>query len=129
MTTSTKLELALHDLSVLMNRIRSQHKMMRAFAKNHNDLEQVTLEHFVQATVSHDGIGDVMEHIHSLVVGSDDLKNLGNVGVLTLLANNFEVNQLVNSGKYINNVVMRKLCTRKVIRVYRFGFTATSLPA
>lgn len=96
MTTSTKLELTLHELSDLMNRIRSQHKLMRAFAKNHNDLEQVTLERFVDAIVSHDtmSIEGLMERIHLLVVGSDDFENLGNVGLLKLLANNFEVNKL-----------------------------------
>lgn len=96
MTASTKLELTLHELSDLMNRIRSQHKLMRSFAKNYNDLEQVTMERFVQSIISQDstGIGGLLERIHLLVVGSDDFESLGSVGVLKLLANNFEVNQL-----------------------------------
>lgn len=83
---------------------------MRAFAKNHNDLEQVTLERFVQATISHDtmSIGGLLERIHALVVGSDDFENLGNVGLLNLLANNFEVNtsRVLDSGKCNYNEVV-----------------------
>lgn len=91
------MELTLHELSDLVNRIRSQHKLMRAFAKNYNDLEHVTLERFVQGTISHDtmSIGGIMERIHSLVVGSDDFENLGSVGLLKLLASNFEVNEFL----------------------------------
>lgn len=88
------MELTLFELSDLMNRIRSQHKLMRAYAKDHNDLEPVTLERFIQSTISHDtmSIGGLMERIHLLVIGSDDFENLGNFGLLRMLANNFEVN-------------------------------------
>lgn len=92
-TTSTKVELTLHELSDLMYRIRSQYKLMRAFSKNYGDFEDITLERFAQSTISHDtmSIGGLMERIHLLVVGSDDFENLGNVGLLKLLANSFEV--------------------------------------
>lgn len=77
-----------------MSRIRSQHKLFRAYSKNHRELEQTTLERFVQSTVSQDAdsISGYLERIHALVVGSDDFENFGNVGVLRMLAKNFEVN-------------------------------------
>lgn len=90
---TTKLDLNLHELSDLINRVRTRHKELRTFAQNSNDLEQVTLKEFSEWVVSHDtmAIQGILDRVHLLVIGSDDFRSLGNVGTFELLANSIEV--------------------------------------
>lgn len=94
---NTKLELHLHELTDLLNRIRSQDRVMRSFLNNHNDLEQRTLEKFAEWTVAHDtaAVQGLLDRIHVLVVGSVDLENFGSVGILQLLDHHMEVNSML----------------------------------
>lgn len=113
--TNTKLELNLHELSDLMNRIRTRHKELRTFAHNSNDLEQITLQEFAQWTISHDtmAIQGLLDRIHLLVTGSDELRNLGNIGTFELLSNSLEVRYLKK--KLIQKVTVLYVINKKVI--------------
>lgn len=89
----TKLELHFHELADLMNRIRSQSKVMRTFIKHYDDLERSTLEDFANRATAQDSMSvpGLLDRIHLLATGSDDLENFGNVGIFQLLAKNMEV--------------------------------------
>lgn len=97
LTTSTKLELGLHELADLMHRISSQNRLLKSFAKNHRDLEQITLQEFAQWVVSHNtmSIQGLLDRINALVMGSDELEKVGSKGVLQLVADNLQVNKLL----------------------------------
>ncbi|XP_031632297.1 uncharacterized protein LOC116346405 isoform X1 [Contarinia nasturtii] len=90
--SNTKLELKMHDLSDLLNRIQTQDDKMQSYVLNYNDLERFTLENFAQWITAQDtmSVQGLLERIHLLTTGSTDLENIGNVGVLQLLADNME---------------------------------------
>lgn len=92
--SDTKLELHLHELADLLNRIRTQEKVMRSFVTHYQDLERSTLEDFAYRATAQDtmSVPGLLDRIHLLATGSDDLENFGNVGVLQLLAKSMEVN-------------------------------------
>lgn len=91
--SGTKLELHLHELADLLHRIRSQSKVMRTFVAHYDDLERSTLLDFATRATAQDtmSIPGLLDRIHLLATGSDDLDNLGNVGVYQLLARSLEV--------------------------------------
>lgn len=76
-----------------MNRVRSQSKVMRTFIAHYHDLERSTLEDFANRATAQDtmSIPGLLDRIHLLATGSDDLENFGNVGIFHLLAKNIEV--------------------------------------
>lgn len=90
---NTKLELKLHDLADLLNRIQTQDEKMQSYVSNYNELERFTLEGFAHWIIAQDtmSVQGLLERIHLLVTGSTDLENIGNVGVLQLLADQMEV--------------------------------------
>lgn len=90
---NTKLELKLHDLADLLNRIQTQDDKMQSYVSNYHDLERFTLEGFAQWITAQDtmSVQGLLERIHLLATGSLDLENIGNVGVLQLLADQMEV--------------------------------------
>lgn len=91
--SDTKLELHIHELADLLNRIRSQSKVMRSFIAHYHDLERSTLEDFATRATAQDtmSIPGLLDRIHLLATGSDDLENFGNVGVFQLLAKSMQV--------------------------------------
>lgn len=92
--TNTKLELNLHELSDLLHRIKTQEKFMQALITHFHHLENSTLEEFAYRTISLDTVQGYLDRIHVLVVGSNELDNVGSVGALHLLANSMEVSVL-----------------------------------
>lgn len=90
---NTQLQLNLHELGDLINRIATQQNLMRTFAEHTNDLEHSTLENFVLWIVSpgNNAIQGLLDRIHLLVTGSPDLKAIGSNGVLQLINNYLEV--------------------------------------
>lgn len=90
---NTKLELKLHDLSDLVNRIQTQDEKMQSYVSNYHDLERFTLEGFAHWIIAQDtmSVQGLLERIHQLVTGSMDFEHIGGVGVLQLLADNMEV--------------------------------------
>lgn len=93
MIQNTQLQLQLHDLSILVNRVFSQQNLMRVFSQNVNTLERDTLMEYAKLTVSPSdtSIQGLLERIHLLISGSSDLKSVGNVGMLELIAANLQV--------------------------------------
>lgn len=91
--SNTKLELQLHDLDDLLNRIKTQDEKMQSYLSNYQHLERFTLEGFAHWIVAQDtmSVQGLLDRIHLLVTGSTDLDNIGNVGVLQLLASRMEV--------------------------------------
>lgn len=93
MLKNTQLQLGLHELSDLVNRISSQQNLMTTFAQHTDDLERSTLQNFADWTVSPSNfaIQGLLDRIHLLMTGSPDLKTIGNSGLLYLIANNLQV--------------------------------------
>lgn len=91
--SNTKLELQLHDLSDLVNRIKTQDDKMQSYVSNYHDLERFTLEGFAHWIIAQDttSVQGLLDRIHLLVTGSPDFENVGSVGVLQLLSERMEV--------------------------------------
>lgn len=91
--SNTKLELQLHDLDDLLNRIKTQDEKMQSYLSNYQHLERFTLEGFAHWITAQDtmSVQGLLDRIHLLVTGSTHLDNIGNVGVLQLLARSMEV--------------------------------------
>lgn len=90
---NSKLELKLHDLADLLNRIQTQDVKMQSYVSNYNELERFTLEGFAHWIIAQDtmSVQGLLERINLLVTGSTDLENIGSVGVLQLLADQMQV--------------------------------------
>lgn len=67
---------------------------MQALITHFHHLENSTLEEFAYRTISLDTVQGYLDRIHVLVVGSNELDNVGSVGALHLLANSMEVSVL-----------------------------------
>lgn len=69
---------------------------MRSFVAHYYDLERSTLEDFATRATAQDtmSIPGLLDRIHLLATGSEDLDNFGNVGIFQLLAQNMEVNTI-----------------------------------
>jgi hypothetical protein len=93
MKLNTKLELTLHELSGLMNRIAAQELTMRDFTEHQDTLEKATLEDFATLTVSASSIAiqGLLDRIHLLVTGAPDFQTFGNNGILKLISADLEV--------------------------------------
>lgn len=91
--TNTQLQLGLHELGDLMNRISIQQNLFRLYAEHQDDLEHSTLEKFALGTVSSDSnsIQTLLDRIHLLIIGSQDLASVGNTGLLYSITNNLQV--------------------------------------
>lgn len=90
---NTKLELELHDLADLVNRINTQDAKMQSYVSNYHDLERFTLEGFAHWIIAQDttSVQGLLDRIHLLSTGSADFEHLGNVGVIQLLAEQMKV--------------------------------------
>lgn len=97
MITNTQLQLQLHELRELINRVSTQQTLMRTFAEHETDLNNNTIVNFAEWTVSpnDNAIQGLLERIHLLITGSDDLKAVGSTGLLELIANNLKVSAVV----------------------------------
>jgi hypothetical protein len=95
MKLNTKLELTLHELSGLMNRITAQELTMRDFTEHQDTLERSTLEDFATMTVSASSIAiqGLLDRIHLLVTGAPDFQTFGNNGILKLIAADLDVSR------------------------------------
>lgn len=93
MITNTQLQLQLHELSDLINRVATQQNLMRTFAEHEPDLNNQTMMNFADWTVSpnDNAIQGLLERLHLLITGSADLKAVGSTGLLELIANNLQV--------------------------------------
>lgn len=83
----------MHDLADLVHRINAQDAKMQSYVSNYHDLERFTLEGFAHWIIAQDttSVQGLLDRIHQLTTGSTDFENLGNVGVLQLLAERMEV--------------------------------------
>lgn len=92
---NTQLQLSLHELGDLINRIATQQNLMRAFADNTNDLEHSTLENFAQWIVApgNNAVQGILDRIHLLITGAPDLKAIGSSGVLMLINDYLKVSE------------------------------------
>lgn len=90
---NTKLELMLHELSDLMNRIASQAKMLRYYLDHQDEVEKVTLETTAKWIISPNigAVQGLLNRIHLLVTGTNDLKYFGKASILELLNEELKV--------------------------------------
>uniref|UniRef100_A0A336MDK9 CSON015015 protein n=1 Tax=Culicoides sonorensis TaxID=179676 RepID=A0A336MDK9_CULSO len=93
MKDNTKLDLAIHELMDLMNRISAQSKMLRHYTEHRDELEQVTLETTATWIVSPNigAVQGILNRIHLLVSGSSDLKYFGKNSLLEMLVEQLEL--------------------------------------
>lgn len=98
MKANTKLDLAVHELMDLMNRIAAQSKMLRHYTEHREELEQVTLETTATWIVSPNigAVQGILNRIHLLVTGSADLKYFGKNSLLEMLVEELEVRGIFN---------------------------------
>lgn len=94
MQSNTQLLLGLHELSDLINRISTQNSLMRTFSENYVDLENSTLFNFAEWTVSPSSLAiqGLLDRMHLLMTGTQDLSTVGSKGVLYMIADNLQVN-------------------------------------
>lgn len=92
---NTKLELMLHELVDLMNRIAAQSKMLRYYTEHQDELEQSTLETTAQWIVSPNigAVQGLLNRINLLVAGSPDLQYFGKISVIDALADELQVSK------------------------------------
>lgn len=90
---NTKLELVLHELADLMNRISAQSKMLKYYIEHQDELEQSTLETTAKWIISPNigAVQGLLNRIHLLVAGSSDLQYLGKSSVLQMLSDELQV--------------------------------------
>lgn len=83
----------MHDLADLVHRINTQDAKMQSYVSNYHDLERFTLEGFAHWIIAQDttSVQGLLDRIHLLTTGSTDFENLGNVGVIQLLAQQMQV--------------------------------------
>ncbi|KAG6449172.1 hypothetical protein O3G_MSEX005930 [Manduca sexta] len=86
----TDLELRLHEMTDLLNRVSSADRKMREYMGLQQELEKVTLLDFAEWCVSHDqgALPGLLERIHSLIVPPH--KHLLGQSLLTLLQKRFQ---------------------------------------
>lgn len=106
MGRNTKLELMLHELGDLMNRIAAQAKMLRSYLDHQDELEPVTLETTAKWIISPNigAVQGVLNRIHLLVTGSDDLRYFGKINVLELLSEELKVSRVISLLRYAHSV-------------------------
>lgn len=87
----TRLELRLHDMSDLLNRVAWSNRNMREYVGLQEELERSTLQDFAEWCVSHDpgAVPGLLERVHALVVPPH--KNLLGRGLLQLLIYDLQV--------------------------------------
>ncbi|KAJ8731651.1 hypothetical protein PYW07_004815 [Mythimna separata] len=87
----TRLELRLHEMSDLLNRVSWSNRQMREYVGLQEELERSTLQDFADWCVSHDpgALPGLLERVHALVVPPH--KNLLGRGLLQLIMDDLQV--------------------------------------
>lgn len=106
MKANTKLDLAVHELMDLMNRIAAQSRMLRHYTEHREELEQITLETTAIWIVSPNigAVQGILNRIHLLVTGSGDLKYFGKNSLLEMLVEELEVRIFVRKMLEIDEI-------------------------
>ncbi|CAH0715853.1 unnamed protein product, partial [Brenthis ino] len=88
---SPRLELRLHEMADLLNRVSIADRQMREYMRIQQDLERSTLEDFAAWCVSHDAgaLPSLLERVHALIVPPH--KNLLGTSILQLLLDDLQV--------------------------------------
>lgn len=92
MITNTQLRLQLEELRNFIDRVSTQYSRMKTFSE-HEDLENNTLISYAEWTVSpsDNAIRGLLDRLHLLIAGNQDLKAVGSNGLLEMIANNLQV--------------------------------------
>lgn len=121
MIANTQLQLQLHSLSQLNHRIFSQQNLMRVYAQHEHELERNTLLTYAEMTVSPsaNSIQSLLEQIHLLIAGTDELKSVGSTGLLELIADNLKVNDMTRGRSF--RIASRGMCCTCAARLLIVG--------
>lgn len=94
--SNTKLELQIHELTDMMNRITVHDNVMREYSLNLKTLEQNTIVNFAEFIVSPNSIGvqALLDRIHLLMTGTADLRSIGSTGLFNLIGKNMQVSSI-----------------------------------
>lgn len=93
--SNTKLELVIHEMIDLVNRIENTHHQYEEYVAHYDKIERDTLEKFARVVID-DGplsVKGTLPRIQSLVGGptGSEFRALGNRGLLELVANDMKV--------------------------------------
>ena len=92
---NTKLELVIHEMIDLVSRIENKHDQYEEYLDNYDKIEQETLENFARGVIddSSFSVKGMIPRIQNLINGPDlnELRQLGNKGLLELIANDMQV--------------------------------------
>lgn len=86
------LDRQLNDLALLMSQISAQETTLRNHLQNYNSLNRDTLKKFAEWSTSPntDAMQALLDRVHSLVTGSDDLRRIGTNSLFEEMASYFK---------------------------------------
>lgn len=92
-----KLEFSIQELISLVNSVESLHDQYQEYIDHQDSIERQTLESFARGLIedSTSSVKGMLVRIQKVLTGpsSNDLRALGNVGLLQLIAQDMKVNQ------------------------------------
>lgn len=95
MRINQKLEFSIHELVELVNSIENLHEQYQEYIDHQDTIERQTLESFARALIedSRSSVKGLLARIQKILSGpsSSDLRALGNVGLLELIAQDMKV--------------------------------------
>lgn len=95
MIINHKLDLGIHEMTDMMNRISVHDKRMKDYSEHLENLEQTTIEEFADFIVSPNSVGiqSLLDRIHLLVTGSSSKQHntIGSKGLFYLVGESLQV--------------------------------------
>ncbi len=93
--SNTKLELVIHEMIDLVNRIENFHNQYEEYVEHHDSIERNTLESFAQGIIDDTplSVKGMLPRIQNLITGpaGTEFRVLGNRGLLELIARDMNV--------------------------------------
>jgi hypothetical protein len=93
--TNTKLELVIHEMIDLVNRVENFHDQYEEYVEHYDTVERSTLENFARGVVDDSALSvkGMLPRIQGLISGptGNEFRVLGNRGLLELIASDMEV--------------------------------------
>lgn len=93
--SNTKLELVIHEMIDLVNRIGNTYDQYEEYVAHYDDIERETLENFARGVIEDSALSvkGMLPRIQRLVGGpaGNEFRSLGNRGLLELIANDMKV--------------------------------------
>lgn len=93
--SNTKLELVIHEMIDLVNRVENFHDQYEEYVEHHDYVERSTLENFARGVIDDSplSVKGMLPRIQNLISGpaGNEFRVLGNRGLLELIASDMNV--------------------------------------